>query len=404
MKKVLKKLIVICMCLFLCTGCDLKEIIKDLLAATSSSSQQIGGSNEGCEIYTNLDVLYEEEGVSLLSTKSELESMIETMNESTFMSTACYIVNGVRYERVSSGFIVRKEQLEEAYKYYLVTNASKLFYRAVQKDGGMIISREPKYVEVVFGNYKRYYAEVEAYSDKKDIVILSIVTKDELNVVTLGDSDSLILGDAVYSMGTPELGVSLINSVIKGNISNLNVSSTISLNNEAITSYTTHQFDAPINSGMEGGPVFVETGEVVGVLTYKYGAGNYESLSRFIPINDVKNCIDSLIENKEYAPPLVGISVLDLYTAVSIYGVTWPDEIGVYEGCYVESVSSGSASAKSGMLGDSIIVGIYLNEQYIKVKDSNIISVILARYKEGDTLKFEVQYKTEKKVHVIFGD
>ena len=45
MKKVLKNLIVLFFCLFMCTGCDLKDIIKDLLATTSSSSQQIGGEN-----------------------------------------------------------------------------------------------------------------------------------------------------------------------------------------------------------------------------------------------------------------------------------------------------------------------------------------------------------------------
>lgn len=404
MKKVLKKLIVICMCLFLCTGCDLKEIIKDLLSATSSSSQQIGGSSEGCEIYTNLDVLYEEQGVRLLSEKSELQNMFETMDDSTFMSTACYIVSGVRYERISSGFIVKKEQLEDAYKYYLVTNASKLFFRGAQKDGGVIFSREPEYIEVVFGNYKRYYAEIEAYSDKKDIVILSIITKDELNVVSLGDSDSLIVGDTVYSMGTPEAGVSLLNTMIKGNISLLNTSSDISFNNETISSYITHQFDAPTNYGMEGGPVFIETGEVVGILTYKFGADTYESMSRFIPINDVKNCIESLINDKEYNVPLVGISVVDLYNVVAIYEITWPNEIGVYEGCYIESVVSGSAAATAGVLGDSVIVGVYLNDQYFEVKDSTMISVILSRYKEGDTLKFEVQYKTEKRVHIIFGD
>ena len=404
MKKVLKKLIVICMCLFLCTGCDLKEFIKDLLAATASSSQQIGGSNEGCEIYSNLDVLYEQEGVSLLSEKSDIQKMFEEMNQSTFMSIACYIIKGVRYERISSGFIVKKEQLEDAYKYYLVTNASKFFYRGTQKDGGMIVSREPKYVEIVLGDYKRYYAEIEAYYDKKDIVILSIVTKDELNVVTLGDSDSLIVGDAVYSYGTPEAGVALLNTMIKGNVSNINVGSEISYNGEVVASYTTHQFDAPTNYGMEGGPVFTAAGEVVGILTYKFGADIYESMSRFIPINDVKNCIDSLIENKEYSMPIAGVSVLELYKAVAIYDVTWPDEIGVYEGCYVESVVSGSACAKSGMLGDSIIVGAYLNDQYFKVVDNNMVSIVLSRYKEGDTLKFEVQYKTEKKVHVIFGD
>jgi S1-C subfamily serine protease len=166
------------------------------------------------------------------------------------MSIACYVVGGVRYERLSSGFVIKKEQLEDAYKYYLVTNASKLFYRGIS-DGVLTYSKTPEYVEVVFGDYRRYYAQVEGYNEKLDVLVLSIITKDEIPVFELGDSDDLLLGDTVYAMGTPEIGVALLNSVNKGFISKLNVESTIGFNNEVITTYNSHQFDAPTNLGME---------------------------------------------------------------------------------------------------------------------------------------------------------
>ena len=406
MKKVLKKLIVLCLCLFMMTGCDLKEIIKELLAASSSSSsQQIGGeNNEGCAVYSTLDVVIEEEGVSLLSDKSELEKVFEKVDESTFMATACYVVAGTRYERLASGFIIKKEVLEDAYKYYLVSSASKLFYRG-SDSGNAVVNRSPEYVEVVFGNYQRYYAKVEGYYERLDIVILSIQTKDELTPLTLGDSDNLILGDDVYSMGTPEIGVSLLNTMIKGHMSKLNVSSNLYYNNEQIATYITHQFDAPTNYGMEGGPVFLANGDVVGILTYKFAAADeYESLSRFIPINNVKNCLEALTSNKEYAIPTVGIQVIDLYNAVALYGVTWTDSMELYEGCYIDQVVAGGAADKANILSNSVIVGAYLNDEYYEIKGSNYISIVLSRYKEGDTLKFEVQYQNEKKVHVIFGD
>ena len=100
MKKVLKKLIVFCFCLFLLTGCNLKEVIKDLIGTSSSSSQQIGGgNNDGCTVYSNLSTLIEQEEVEVLST-SNLETVFEKVNEATFMATACYIVGGTRYERI----------------------------------------------------------------------------------------------------------------------------------------------------------------------------------------------------------------------------------------------------------------------------------------------------------------
>ncbi len=406
MKKVLKKLIVLCLCLFLMTGCDLKNIISNLLATQStSSSQQIGGeNNEGCAIYSTLDALVEQEKVSVLSSKSDLEQVFDKVDKSTFWATACYIVGGARYERVASGFVIKKEVLEDAYKYYLVSSASKLFYRG-KDSGSNVVNRTPEYVEVVFGNYHRYYATVESYYERLDVVVLSIVTKDEITPLTFGDSDSLILGDDVYSMGTPELGISLLNTMIKGHISKLNASSNLYYNEEQIASYITHQFDAPTNYGMEGGPVFLETGEVVGMLTYKYASTEqYESLSRFIPINNLKNCLEALTSNKEYAIPTVGIQVIDLYSAVALYGVTWTDPIDLFEGCYIDQVIAGGAAASAGLTADSVIVGAYLNDEYYEIKGGNYISVILTRFKEGDTLKFIVQYRTEKKEHVIFGD
>lgn len=405
MKKIFKKLIVMCMCLFLLTGCNLKDLIKELIG-NNTSSQPIGGSNNtgGCQIYADLNVLIEEEGVTVLSSTSEFENVFDKINEATFMATACYVVNGTRYERVASGFIMKKEVYEDAYKYYLVSNASKLFYRNIDSNGSVVVNRTPEYVEIVLGDYKRFYAKVEKYYERLDIVVLSIITKDELTVLEFGDSDSLTLGDAVYSMGTPEIGIPLLNTMIKGNISKLNASSTLYYNDEQIASYTTHQFDAPTNLGMEGGPVFNLNGEVLGILTYKYGVNDeFESLSRFIPINDVKNCLDALTNNVDYALPTIGVQVMDLYNAVAVNGVNWTDGLKVYEGCYVDSVVAGSAAAKAGILGDSVIVGAYLNDEYFEVKGMNYIFVILSRYKEGDTLKFEVQYRQTKKVHVVFG-
>ena len=56
------------------------------------------------------------------------------------------------------------------------------------------------------------------------------------------------------------------------------------------------------------------------------------------------------------------------------------------------------------MTGDSVIVGAYINDVYYPIKDSNYVLIILTRYNQGDTLKLEVQYKTEKKVHTLYGD
>ena len=405
MKKIFRCFITIILSVIMLSSCNLEQylssMVSNLQVSSTSSQTDVGGSNEGCKVYENLDVLVEEEEVSLLSASTSLQDVFDEVTKSTFMATACYVVNGVQYEQISSGFIIERKQLENEYQYFLVSSASQLFYRNVNNQGNTIINRNPEYIEIVLGDYRRYYTEVVNYYERYDIVILSFKTKDELNALSLGDSDTLQIGDSVAAIGTPSLGISVLNTLIRGNISLLDKTSTIYYNDEQVATFTTHQFDAPTNDGMQGGPVINSTGEVVGLLTYKYGGdSDYESLSRFIPINNLKNCINGLINDNNYAVPTLGVSVMDLYIAISQDQVSWPNGVGLYEGVYIVSVDANTKAGKAGVVGDGVATKVVNGKTY-NLRSMADLSTALSRYDANEPFVITVVYKNETKEFTI---
>ena len=42
------------------------------------------------------------------------------------------------------------------------------------------------------------------------------------------------------------------------------------------------------------------------------------------------------------------------------------------------------------------------HDEYYEIKNSDYVSIILSRYKQGDTLKLVIQYKDGVKEHVVF--
>ena len=98
------------------------------------------------------------------------------------------------------------------------------------------------------------------------------------------------VGDEVYAVGNP-LG-ELDFSMTTGHVSALDRLIATDNSSESINMF---QFDAAVNSGSSGGPVYNTAGEVVGVVTAKYSDSGVEGLSFAIPINDAATIANDLI-------------------------------------------------------------------------------------------------------------
>ena len=248
---------------------------------------------------------------------------------------------------------------------------------------------EPAYennykITVLFKDGTSYEASVAGFEEDGDIAVLKIDAAD-LSPVTVGNSDNIAVGDSVFAIGHP-LG-ELDFSMTSGRVSALNRSITADRNSAPINMF---QFDAAINSGNSGGPVFNESGEVIGIATAKVGSSGVEGLGFAIPINDAADIANELI-TKGYVSgkAYLGVDIDTRYTSVYAQYYNLP------EGAYVYNVESGSCAEKCGLAAGDIItqmgdepIGSYsdLNAAIKQFKSGESVEIVVYRANEYVTL------------------
>ncbi len=261
-----------------------------------------------------------------------------------------------------SGFILTSDG-------YILTNYHVIEY-AVQ--GNYTIS-------VMLYDGTTYTATVVGYeSDDNDIAVLKIDATG-LNPVTLGNSDDSRVGDTVYAVGNP-LG-ELAYTMTRGMISALDrdITSQDETTGET-TTVNMFQFDAAVNSGNSGGPVYNEFGEVIGIVTAKYSSTGVEGLGFGIPINDAVDIANDLIQNGYVSgKAYMGISVQTVSSAVAQY-------YNMVEGAYVYAVESGSCAETAGLQMGDIITAMDSTE----IKSSSDLVSAKKEHQAGDTVTLTV--------------
>lgn len=194
-------------------------------------------------------------------------------------------------------------------------------------------------IKVVFYNGDSYTAEVKGFDRNNDIAVLKIEAEG-LNAAELGTSDSLFVGDTVYAVGNPlgELNYSMTSGM---------VSATDRLITTEEGTMTMFQFDAAVNQGNSGGPVYNVYGQVVGVVTAKSREDGTEGLGFAIPIDDAVRIANDVISGErsldaETGDAYLGITPADVDSMAAQY-------YGFPEGAYVRTVTEGSAAEKAGI-------------------------------------------------------
>lgn len=232
-------------------------------------------------------------------------------------------------------------------------------------------------VKVTLYNGDTYDAQYIGGDEDYDIAVIKIDAADLPNV-TLGNSDSLNVGDHVLAIGNP-LG-DLTFSMSEGIASSVN--RTIDVEG---TPFNMIQVTAAINPGNSGGPLMNLYGEVVGIVSAKYSSyadTTVEGLGFAIPINDVQSIISDIMENG---------SVTDkAYMAITAGTMTQQMaaqyKINATEGVFVYSVEDGGAGDKAGLkLGDVITK---LNDTQITSMED--LSAAKKNFKAGDTVTLTV--------------
>lgn len=227
-------------------------------------------------------------------------------------------------------------------------------------------------IAVMLQDETAYPAEVVGYDEDNDVALLKIQATG-LPTVSIGDSDTLTVGEQVVAIGNP-LG-ELTHTLTVGYISAMDRE--INTDGNPINMLQT---DAAINSGNSGGPLFDSHGNVCGITTAKYASSSIEGLGFAIPINDAMNIVYS-IQQYGYVKgkPSFGITVASL-------SLTYASYYGLPVGCYVNEVVADSGAEKGGMLSGDIIT--HLGD--VAVQDVTGLTAELKNYKAGDTVKVTV--------------
>ena len=176
-------------------------------------------------------------------------------------------------------------------------------------------------------------------------------TLKELKIATLGDSDSLKVGDLAIAIGSP-IDKSYSNTVTAGIISGLERS--VSFKDEAtglVNTLILLQTDAAINPGNSGGALVNGRGEIIGINDAKIVSSDVEGMGFAIPISTAKPVLEELINHGKVIQPYLGITGSGI-DAASEFAVTY----GMFSGVYVQTVVEGLSADQAGMKADDVII------------------------------------------------
>ena len=202
-------------------------------------------------------------------------------------------------------------------------------------------------VNVIMHDGTRYPAQIVGAEADNDVAVLKIDAVG-LNAATLGNSDSLRVGDTVYAVGNPRGELEF--SMTTGHVSAKDRSIVTEATGDSITMF---QIDAAVNSGNSGGPVYNARGEVVGIVTAKYRSSGVEGIGFAIPISDaVAIAQDLLTSGYVTGKAHLGVSVNSKYNEMYAQYYGWP------VGAYIDSVDSGSSADYAGIQPGDIITAI----------------------------------------------
>ena len=268
-----------------------------------------------------------------------------------------------------SGFVLTQDG-------YIVTN-----YHVIED----AVNDSSVSIEVSFANGDKYTATLVGGEQDNDVAVLKIDATG-LQPVTLGDSDQLVVGESVYTIGNPlgELTYSLSNGLVSALDRLITTSSTNANGQTETTTLNVLQTNCDINPGNSGGPLFDSYGNVVGIVTAKYtqtsSGVSAEGLGFALPINDVKEIINDLIEHGYVTgKPYLGIQVQDVSSEAQRYGVS--------AGAAVLYVADGSCAQEAGLQVNDIIIAI---DDTAIDSSSALTAALSSNYKAGDTVTLTV--------------
>ena len=249
-------------------------------------------------------------------------------------------------------------------------------------------------------------AYVKGTSSDNDIAVVAIPLSDidndtlaYIKIATLGDSDSMKVGDGVVAIGNA-LGYG--QSLTVGYVS--------AKDREITTEDATLnviQTDAAINGGNSGGALLNMNGEVIGINVAKSSSSGssatVEGMGYAIPISEAKEIIEKL-SNKETRYPVAESERGYLGVKIITSDESSYEYYNIPQGAYIREFTEDSAASKAGLVVGDVIIAVEGDD----VDTSEELIEIVSTYKAGETITVTVmsrdgnEYK-KKDVEITLG-
>ena len=233
-------------------------------------------------------------------------------------------------------------------------------------------------ITVLMSDNKSFEAKIVGTDAPSDLAVLKIEGQN-LPFLTLGNSDTIRVGDIVLAIGNP-LGIG--QTVTAGIISAKGRRT--GLSDGSFEDFL--QTDAPINRGNSGGALVNLNGELIGInsqiLSPGGASGGNIGIGFSIPSNMAKSVMDQLIKDGRVRRGMLGVNIQNITDEIS-KALDLTERAGVL----VSNVKAGSAADKAGLKRNDIITGI--NGE--KIEDSNVLRNKVAGTLPGTEIKITVQ-------------
>ena len=245
---------------------------------------------------------------------------------------------------------------------------------------------------VVTNDGKEYVAKVLARDPIRDVAVIKIDGND-FPVATLGDSDTLKIGQTAVAIGNSlgEFSNSVSRGIVSGLKRNLSAGSGFG-DTERLTDII--QTDAAINPGNSGGPLLDINGSVIGInVAVAQGAQN---VGFALPVNQAKRIIDQVKNGTKISVPYLGVRYITIDQTVQ-KEAQLPFDYGVLvlRGTKMTDLAiiPGSPADKAGIVENDIILEV--NGK--KITPDNQLGDMIIEYNAGDTITLKIWHKGETK-------
>jgi serine protease DegQ len=229
-------------------------------------------------------------------------------------------------------------------------------------------------IEVTLNDARRADAKVIGTDPDTDLAVLKIEL-DRLPTITLGNSDSLQVGDQVLAIGNPfGVGQTVTSGIV----------SALGRNQLGINTFENFiQTDAAINPGNSGGALVDVNGNLEGINTAIYSrSGGSMGIGFAIPVSTAKQVLHDIVKDGKVTRGWIGVEPNDLSPELAeTFGVR------ADRGVIITGVLQNGPAARAGLRPGDVITQVGGND----VQNVQQLLTTVAALKPGTATRFKLQ-------------